>query len=128
LTAGTDRNLNEEQQMHFVSRKFVCERLKVSRKTAYQMFPKPARSPIPDAVILRKLNAAAVGIKPVSMIPSNLLTADEACQRLLIDGVPIRRDRLLRWASSVPHYRLSSHCLRFPADLFDAWVAARRLK
>lgn len=114
--------------MHFVTRKFVCERLKVSRKTAYQMFPKPTRSPLPDSVVLRKLNATAQGIKPVSLIPSNLLTVAEACERLLIDGKPIRRDRLLRWASGMPHYRLSSHTLRFPTDLFDAWVAARGLK
>lgn len=108
--------------MHFVTRKFVCERLRVCRKTAYQMFPWPSWSPLPDAVVLKKLNAAAVHLKPVSMIPSNLLTPDEVCQRLTINGKPITRRRLQGFAPHMPHYRLSSHCLRFPADVIDIWV------
>jgi len=115
--------------MHFVTRKLVCERLKISRKTAYLMFPTSPRAPLQDVQVLRKINAAAVAVKPVEFIPSNLLTMEEAEGRVVIDGAPIAHKRFLRWIESakhaLPHYRFSSHCIRIPADLFDAWIADR---
>lgn len=116
--------------MHFISRKLVCERLKIDRKTAYTMFQCPPYAAMQDTQVLRKLNACRLGgVKPVEFIPSNLLTAKEAEARILVDGKPIKHKRFLRWVASakraLPHYRLSSHCIRIPADMLEAWLAER---
>jgi len=91
------------------------------------MFPTKPRAPIQDTQVLNKLNAAAVGIPKTEWIPSNLLTLEEAEKRVMIDGLPIAHNRLLRWINkahaTLPHYRFSSHCVRIPADLFDTWIA-----
>lgn len=120
----------EQQQMHFISRKLVCERLKISRKTAYTMFKCHPHAVMQNTQVLRKLNESRMGGgKPVEFIPSNLLTMKEAEARILVDGKPIKHRRFLRWVKSakqaLPHYRLSSHCIRIPADLFDDWIADR---
>ena len=113
--------------MHFVTRQFVCDRLKISRKTAYLMFPTRTRAPLQDTQVVKLLNASAVGISPVTMIPSNLLTIAEARSRVTVDAAPITVKRFQRWLEkcAVPHYRLTSHTIRIPSDLFETWLGGR---
>jgi hypothetical protein len=110
--------------MHFVTRQFVCDRLKISRKTAYLMFPTRSRAPLQDTQVVKLLNAKAVGISPVTMIPSNLLTLNEAQAQVTVDNWPITRKRFDRWMEKrvIPHYRLTSHTVRIPSDLFTNWL------
>lgn len=111
--------------MNLVTRKLLCQRLKISRVHCWRIIGK-VRGNVPEQRVLDILNTHTHYMDELTMIPSDLLTVQEAACTLTVDGSPIDSARLLRWINDpfrcVPHIKFSSHLVRLPACAFAQWV------
>lgn len=110
--------------MHFVSREWMCERLRVSKWSSYGLI-RPSRLHLVNTDdILSLLNRARRSQKELDFIPSDLLTADEVEREL---GIPSRK--LAAWTrrrkNPPPHFRINKQITRYPLGPLSKWLERR---
>ena len=108
--------------MFYVTRDFVCERLKVSRWASYGIVPSTAIGRIPSDDVVSVLNRSRKADRDVlDYVPSDILTPDEASE---LTGIPA--NVLLRWTRrSVkvpPHFRINKQTTRFRRESLENWL------
>jgi len=111
--------------MHFISREFVCDRLKVSRWASYKLVPPTSIHLISSDDVIALLNGSRRAHEPeVDFIPSDVITAEEAESRF---GIPAKK--LMRWTRRstrvAPHFRINKQTTRFRADTLEKWLERR---
>lgn len=111
--------------MHFVTREFVCERLKVSAWASYKFVPANDIHRIQSDRVIAVLNGSRKAHEPeLDYIPSDIITPEEAERET---GIPAKT--LLTWTRrSVkvpPHYRLNKQTTRFRRSSLSAWLDRR---
>lgn len=111
--------------MFHVTRTFVCERLKVTQRTSYNLVPATSLSYIPSDKVIALLNRSRkAGEHKLDYIPSDIITAEEAETET---GIPARR--LIVWTRrSVkvpPHFRINKQTTRFRRSSLAAWLERR---
>lgn len=121
---------------HYLKRKFVCERLRLSQWQSYQIVGSSYGSRINSDDVVSILNRCRRGIPQAFdslYIPHDLLTPDELSAELAESDISVRE--LLNWTRRTnpkaipPHFRFTSRTIRFPRGLFMQWLDARsRLK
>lgn len=127
--------------MHYLKRKMICDRLRLSRRTSYDIVGSAHGSLVSSDEVIALLNrsmretkdpcAAFKPPKTIDYIPSDLLTPDELAAELAESGISARD--LWNWAhrkrNIAPHFRLTKRTIRFSRAIFFAWLDARsRLK
>lgn len=111
--------------MHYVTRDFICDRLKVSTWASYGFAPATSIHRIPSDRVISILNSSRKAHeKEVDYIPSDIITPKEAEEET---GIPA--DTLLAWTRrSVkvpPHYRMNKQTTRFRRSSLLEWLERR---
>jgi hypothetical protein len=114
--------------MNLVTRGFICKRLKISRRTCFNLI-QSVNGNVTEQQVLKILNDSASNCRPFTMIPDGLMTVREAADTIKVNGVPITTERLLSWVNDpslrVPHLRITSKSIRIPAASFEVWASNR---
>jgi len=114
--------------MNLVTRDLICKRLKISRRTCFNLI-RSANGNVTEQQVLKILNDSASNCHPFTMLPDGLLTVREAADTIKVNGVPITTERLLAWVNEpinrVPHLRITSKSIRIPAAAFEVWASSR---
>lgn len=108
--------------MHYLTRDFVCERLKIGLNASYKFAPATAIHRIPSDWIIKVLNRSRrAREEQLDYIPSDIITPDEAADEF---GIPAKC--LLRWTRRAvkvpPHYRLNKQTTRFRRETLSKWL------
>lgn len=106
--------------MHYVDRKFACDRLKLSRWQSYGVLRPSRMAMISTKDIIDLLNRSANGESAVSHVPSDIETA-EGVERSL--GIPAKR--LVLWTrrkSPIPHYKINKQTTRYRLSSVRRWM------
>jgi predicted DNA-binding transcriptional regulator AlpA len=119
---------------NYLTRKFVCERLRLSRWQSYQIVGSSYGSRISSDDVLDILNRSRRGqAELLRWLPHDLLTPEELSAELAESGISTRE--LLNWTRRTrpnavpPHFRLTRRTIRFSRSSFMEWLDARsRLK
>lgn len=111
--------------MFYVTRDFVCERLKVTQRTSYNLVPATNLPHIPSDRVIALLNRSRrAGEEKLDYIPSDIITAEEAETET---GIPARR--LIVWTRRSikvpPHFRINKQTTRFRRSSLAAWLERR---
>jgi len=108
--------------LHFWTREFVNDTLRLARRQSYRVVPATASGRIRSDAVLSLLNRSRIGIEaPLSALPDGILTIEEAADRFGITAKDLRRwTRRIRRA--VPHFRINRRIVRFPAALLENWL------
>ena len=108
--------------MHFWTREFVNDTLRLARRQSYRVVPATASGRIRSDAVLSLLNRSRIGIEaPLSALPDGILTIEEAADRFGITAKDLRRwTRRIRRA--VPHFRINRRIPRFPSALLENWL------
>lgn len=111
--------------MFYVTRKFVCERLRISAWASYGMFRATDIGRLPSDRVIALLNRSRKANEGrLDFIPSDIVTADELETET---GIPARK--ILAWTRrSVkipPHFRFNKQTTRFRRSSFGAWLERR---
>lgn len=108
--------------MHFWTREFVNDTLKLAHRQSYRVVPATASGRIRSDAVLSLLNRSRVGIEaPLSALPDGLLTMDEAADRFGVTAKELRR-WTRRTRRVAPHFRINRRILRFPSALLEDWL------
>lgn len=96
----------------------------------YKLFPDAKtgiRSTVAENKVVELLNENRRGIKETKFCPT-LLTPEEAANGLIINDKPVTAKALIRFARRkewpIPHYRFSTHMIRFPKGAVAWWDAS----
>lgn len=108
--------------MFYVSRKFICERLGVSKWASYGMFAATSIGRIPSDRVIALLNESRkAGEERLDFIPSDIVTADQLAEET---GIPAHS--ILVWTRRrvkvPPHFRINKQTTRFRRSSFAAWL------
>lgn len=111
--------------MHYVTREFVCERLKVSLWASYKFAPATSIRRIQSDSVIAVLNRSRKAReKEIDFIPSDIVTPDEASEET---GIPAKT--LVTWTrravKAPPHYRLNKQTTRFRLSSLNEWLERR---
>ena len=111
--------------MHYITRDFICERLKVSRWASYGFVSATSIHRVPSDRVIALLNRSRKAREEeLDYIPSDIITPDEAESEF---GIPA--SSLLAWTRrSVkvpPHFRLNKQTTRFRRSSLSAWLERR---
>lgn len=111
--------------MHYVTRDFVCERLKVSQWASYGFVAATAIHRIPSDRVIRLLNRSRKAREAeLDHIPADIITPEEAEAET---GIPART--LLVWTRRKvkvpPHFRLNKQTTRFRRSSLAEWLERR---
>lgn len=111
--------------MHYVTRQFVCERLKLSLWTSYRFVPANDVHRIRTDRVIDILNSSRrANEKALDFIPSDILTPEQAEEET---GIPAKT--LLTWTRRAvkvpPHYRLNKQTTRFRRSSLAEWLERR---
>lgn len=124
--------------MHFLSRQFVNDRLRLSVCQSYRIVGRSSNAygaRIQSDYIVELLNRSRCGHQPaLTDLPSDIVTAEEMAEELKESQVSATD--LIRWTNRrrnpLPHYRLNKHTRRFRRAEVIEWlmetsVARRRV-
>lgn len=111
---------------NYWDRTFVKERLRLADRQSYRLVPATASGRIRSDNVLLLLNRSRVGIQePLSYLPEDLLTPDEAVEFFAGSGITLRD--LRRWTRRkcrvAPHFRINRNTIRFSASMLNRWLA-----
>lgn len=115
--------------MAYLTRQLICQRLRLGRRQSYRIVF-PSYGPlINDSEVVHLLNDARRSIpEPFTMLPSDLMTPEELAADPELNGA-ISAHRLLVWTrrrkNIPPHFRLTTHTIRFSRSLFFNWLSRR---
>lgn len=108
--------------MHFWTREFVNDTLRLARRQSYRVVPATASGRIRSDAVLSLLNRSRIGIaSPLSCLPDGMLTIDEAADRFGVSVNDLRR-WTRRTRRTAPHFRINRRIMRFPAALLEEWL------
>ena len=112
--------------MSLLKRQFVCDRLRLQRRTSYRVIGASRLSLVSSEDVLDLLNGSRCGgMDELPCIPDDLRTPEEMAEE--IGGITAKD--LLNWTRRTknvpPHFRLNSHTIRFSARRLMAWVEER---
>lgn len=117
---------------HYLTRQFVCDRLKLSHWQSYQIVGASYGPRINSDDVLRLLNSASRALpEPLTWIPHDLLKPEELAGELAESDISVHELGLWvrRTKNCPPHFRFTRRTIRFSRSLFMAWLDARsRLK
>ena len=120
---------------HYLSRKFVCERLKLGLSQSFRLLPSCYGALISSEDVLDLLNNSRRMIaEPFLDIPTDIVTADELAAAPEFAQSGITAHNIIVWTQRrtkkiPPHIRVNKHTVRFPKKQFLDWldaVASRR--
>lgn len=106
----------------------IRERLRLGLRQSYRIIPPSRCELINTDEVVDILNAARRGIRePFTILPSDLMTAEEI-SAVILDGL-IPAKRVLAWTRRTknvpPHFRFNKQTTRFPRRLFEEWIRER---
>lgn len=115
--------------MHLLKRQLICDRLRLTRRTSYNIVGASRIALVSSDEIIALLNRSrrplAVGAAPLDEIPSDLRTPEEMAAE--ISGVTAHD--LMNWTRRTknvpPHFRFNSHTIRFSASRLHSWLEER---
>jgi hypothetical protein len=113
--------------MFLLSRQFICNRLRLERRSSYRIIGASQMSLVNSDDVLDIINVARRGIdNPLKTIPSDLRTPEEMASE--IKGVTA--EILLNWTQRrtknvPPHFRFNKQTTRFSAKLLKDWLNER---
>ena len=109
--------------MYLLSRQFVCDRLRLERRTSYRIINASHLSLINSDEIIEILNESKKGITiQVDNIPTDLRTPSEMASELGIDEQTLLTWTLRRTKNIPPHYRFNKKTIRYSAKMLTDWV------
>lgn len=117
---------------YFMSREWVCERLRVSLRQSYSLV-RPGYGPcVSSAAVLALVNRSRRNIAaPFDHVPSDIMTADElaATPELAESGLTSHNflvfTRRENRGNQCPYLRINKQTTRFVRSLFLEWLAQR---
>ncbi len=114
--------------MTYLPRQFVCDRLRIGERQSYRIVGASYGGRISSDEVVSVLNRARRAIQePLTFVPSDLLTADEAVAAFSESRITLRE--LRAWTRRVknvaPHFRLNSHTIRYSRSRLEEWLAAK---
>jgi hypothetical protein len=113
--------------MYLLSRQFICERLRLERRSSYRIVGVAQISLVKSDDVLDIINVARRGIdNPLESIPSDLRTPEEMANEI----VGVTAKMLLNWTQRrtkniPPHFRFNKQTTRFSAKLLIDWLNER---
>jgi hypothetical protein len=113
--------------MFLLSRQFICDRLRLERRSSYRIVGVSQMSLVNSDDVLNIINDARRGINdPLHSIPSDLRTPEEMAKEI----VGVTAKMLLNWTQRrtkniPPHFRLNKQTTRFSAKLLLDWLKER---
>ncbi len=112
--------------MHYWTRDFVNERLRLSPRQSYRIVSATASGMIRSDAVLALLNAARRSMsEPLASLP-DIGTAEEAAA-----GMGVSAAQVMRWTrrsrDAMPSLRLNRSTTRIPLALANAWLARQSL-
>lgn len=113
---------------HYFPRKLICERLRLNRRTSYDIIGSAYGSLISTDEVVKILNKSRRAMpEPVAYIPTDLRTPDEMAE--LLKESLITAKMLLNWTHRIknipPHFKLTNKTILFSESQFMAWLDAR---
>ena len=112
---------------YYLSREFVCDRLRLGLRQSYRLLPSCYEAMISSDDVLALLNNGRRMIgEPFLNIPSDIMTAEELASipELANSGVTARK--ILAWTRREkkipPHIYANSHTIRFSRQHFIDWL------
>lgn len=109
--------------MHYLTRKDIMQRLRLSYSASYRIIGTARQNLVSSKDVLAILNQARRGDQPLlTHIPSDFLTEAELATEI---GC-ISRTRVFNWTKRVrnvpPFFYLNSHCRRFLRSEVEKWL------
>lgn len=117
---------------HYLNRQMICDRLRLSRRTSYNIVGSAYGSLVSSDEVINLLNRAKRATsEDLNYIPSDLMTADELATAL--NEPCITASALLAWTrrtkNVVPHFKLTNRIILFSRSRVTSWLDDRsRLK
>jgi hypothetical protein len=118
--------------MHFMSREWLCRRLRLSPRQSYSLVRSGYGPCVSSAAVLSLVNRSRRNIvEPFTFVPSDILTAEElaATPELAESGLTSKNflvfTRRENPNNQPPFLRLNKQCTRFVKSLFLAWLEER---
>ena len=108
--------------MFYITRSFICDRLRISKWVSYDLFRATGIGRIPSDRVIDLLNGSRrAGEERLDYIPSDIVTADQLAEET---GIPAHS--ILVWTRRKvkvpPHYRITNQTIRFRRSSFNAWL------
>ena len=118
--------------MHFMSRKWLCRRLRLSPRQSYSLVRSGYGPCVSSDAVLSLVNKSRRNIvEPFEFVPSDIMTADELAStpELAESGLSSRNflvfTRRENPGNQPPFLRLNKQTTRFVKSLFLDWLAER---
>lgn len=118
--------------MHWMSREWLCSRLRLSPRQSYSLVRSGYGPCVSSDAVLSLVNRSRRNIpEPFTYVPSDVMTADElaATPELAESGISPRMilvfTRREKPGSRPPHLRVNKQTTRFVKSLFLAWLDER---
>lgn len=117
---------------YFMSREWVCRRLRVSMRQSYSLVKSGYGPCVSHNAVLALVNKSRRNISaPFTFVPSDIMTADElaATPELAESGITSRMLLIFTRRENLnnrpPHIRPNKQTTRFVKSLFLEWLAER---
>lgn len=113
---------------HLLTRELICERLRISRSACYRLLDASRMSLISSDKVCDLLNRSRQGEDMVTLIPSDLVTAEELAVMIAPELHGITKTlRFVKLSSRhvrnpMPHFRLNSHVWRYRVSSVRKWL------
>lgn len=118
--------------MHFMSREWLCSRLRLSPRQSYSLVRSGYGPCVSSDAVLSLVNRSRRNIAdPFLYVPSDIMTADElaATPELVESGLTSKQflvfTRRENPNNRPPHLKINKQTTRFVKSLFLAWLAER---
>lgn len=120
--------------MHWMSREWLCSRLRLTPRQSYSLVRSGYGPCVSSDAVLSLVNRSRRNIAaPFADVPSDVMTADElaAAPELAESGITPRMmlvfTRRENPRNRPPHLRVNKQTTRFVKSLFLAWLAERAM-
>ena len=117
---------------HFMSREWVCKRLRVSLRQSYSLIKSGYGPCVSCKAVLALVNRSRCNIAtPFTSVPSDILTAEELAATPELAGSGLTSRMLLVFTrrenpnNRPPFLRVNKQTTRFVKSLFLAWLEER---
>lgn len=118
--------------MHFMSREWLCSRLRLSPRQSYSLVRSGYGLCVSSDAVLSLVNRSRRNIaEPFSDVPSDILTAEELAAEPELAESGLTPHHFLVFTrrenpnNRPPHLHINKQCTRFVKSLFLAWLAER---